>query len=118
MKNLIFYYSAMKGAKSMLLIQRAYNYNENGKKTLVMKPAKDTKGDHYLISRNGSKREVDVLLGEKERLISEQYIDKLLETDVILVDEAQFLSSLQVEELWKISKAYDKDVMCYGLRTF
>ena len=117
MKNLIFYYSAMKGAKSMLLIQRAYNYNENGKKTLVMKPAKDTKGDHYLISRNGSKREVDVLLGEKERLISEQYIDKLLETDVILVDEAQFLSSLQVEELWKISKAYDKDVMCYGLRT-
>ncbi len=59
----------------------------------------------------------DIILGESEKLLSEQYIDKLLETDVILVDEAQFLSAGQVEELWQITKEFDKSVMCYGLRT-
>jgi thymidine kinase len=36
--------------------------------------------------------------------------------DVLVVDEAQFLTPLQVKELWAISKELDKPVLAFGLR--
>ncbi len=117
MENLTFYYSAMKGAKSMLIMQRAYNYKENGLNVLLVKSAIDTKGGSFLESRNGAKMEVDILLGKGEKLLSEKYANKVLETDYILIDEAQLLEPEQVEELWKISKVSNIGIICYGLRT-
>ena len=115
MSKLYFRYGAMNCGKSTLLMQVAHNYEENNKKVIVIKSETDTKGGNYLESRIGAKRKVDILINEKESFL--KYIKDLKKTDCILVDEAQFLTSKQVEELWKVTKEYDIPVICYGLKT-
>ena len=115
MSKLYFRYGAMNCGKSTLLMQVAHNYEENNKKVIVIKSETDTKGGNYLESRIGAKRKVDILINEKESF--QNYIKYFKKTDCILVDEAQFLTSKQVEELWKVTKEYDIPVICYGLKT-
>ena len=104
MANLEFRYGPMNSGKSMALLQMAYNYEENNKKVVLIKPSIDTKGEDYLVSRIGPKRKVDIKLLENESLLCDKYIKSILKADAILVDEAQFLTKKQVEELWIISK--------------
>ena len=92
-----------------------YNYDENGYKVLVLKPKIDTKGEDYIVSRVGVSRKVDYLI-DKEDSIVDLIKSDLGDTKSIFVDEAQFLSKKQVDELFLISKVFDKDVICYGLR--
>lgn len=40
-----FRYGAMNAGKSTILLQTAYNYEEKGKKVILLKPSIDTKGD-------------------------------------------------------------------------
>ena len=115
MSKLYFRYGAMNCGKSSALMQVAYNYEQNNKKVIVIKSEIDTKGDNYLESRIGLKRKVDILLKENESI--EKYYDKLDEISCILVDEAQFLSEKQVDELYYITKYYNIPVICYGLKT-
>lgn len=117
MANLEYRYGPMNSGKSMAILQMAYNYEENDKKVLLIKSIVDTKGNDYLISRIGPKRKVDIKLGEDEYLLSDKYKNKLKNIDAILVDEAQFLTAKQVEELWYISKRLNIAVICFGLRT-
>lgn len=117
MEKLTFYYSAMEGGKSNNILPIAYNYEKNGQKVILLKSGKDTKGDDYLVSRVGGKRKVDIVLSEDESLLSEKYCDKVLECDYIIVDEVQFLTPIQVEELWRISELTNIHVICFGLKT-
>ena len=116
MAKMHFKYATMNSGKSIDLIRTSYNYEENGYKVLIIKPAVDTKGENYITSRIGLKRKVDLLL-----LYSDSVLDilkgKLDNISCILIDEAQFLSTKQVEDLFLISKACDVPVLCYGLRT-
>ncbi len=43
MAKLYFYYSAMNAGKTTTLLQSAYNYHERGMRTLILKPAIDTR---------------------------------------------------------------------------
>lgn len=115
MSKLYFRYGAMNCGKSSALMQVAYNYEQNNKKVIVIKSEIDTKGNNYLESRIGLKRKVDILLKENESI--EKYYDKLDEISCILVDEAQFLSEKQIDELYYITKYYNIPVICYGLKT-
>lgn len=117
MANLEFRYGPMNSGKSMALLQMAYNYEENNKKVVLIKSSIDTKGEDYLVSRIGPKRKVDIKLLENESLFCDKYIKSILKTDAILVDEAQFLTKKQVEELWIISKKHNISVICFGLKT-
>ena len=107
----------MNCGKSTVLMQVAHNYNENNKKVVIIKSSIDTKADDQVESRIGLRRKVDVLIDHDKSL--ESYYDKWQEEDIrcILVDEAQFLSTNQVNELWIYSKLYDTPVICYGLKT-
>ncbi len=116
MSKISMYYSAMNGGKTSTLLQTAYNYEDRGKQVLIIKSEIDTKGDDTIVSRNGLARKVDILLSPDEALI-ENYADKLCKANVILVDEAQFLTPSQVDELWHLAELYDKIVNCYGLKT-
>lgn len=116
MAKLYFRYGTMNSGKSSILMQVAYNYEENNKKVIVIKPRIDTKGGDKLSSRIGLKRKVDILLRESESLITDKNILDL-KPDCILVDEAQFLTEKQIEELWVIAKMYNISVVCFGLRT-
>ena len=116
MSKLYFRYGAMNCGKSSALMQVAHNYEENNKKVLVIKSKIDTKADDRLSSRIGLERKVDILI-DKNASFEKYFEDWDNNVDCILVDEAQFLSEKQVEELWLVTKMYDIPVICYGLKT-
>ena len=111
-----FRYGAMNAGKSTILLQTAYNYEEKGKKVVVLKPSVDTKGDEKIVSRIGLERKVDYLIGNNDSIIS-KLGDNLSSLSCILVDEVQFLKRKQVDELFYISKMMDIPVIAFGLRT-
>lgn len=115
MAKLYFMYGAMNSGKSTRLMQDVHNFKERDQKVLVIKSSIDKKAGSKLSSRIGIELDVDILLEEKETLGS--YQDKLLNVNAIFVDEAQFLTETQVEELWKIAKIMDIRVFCYGLKS-
>lgn len=80
----------------------------------MIKPEVDKKGDTNIVSRLGIERKVDIILKREDTIIDKLDMEKL---HSIVVDEAQFLTPKQVEELWLISKLYDIPVMAYGLKT-
>lgn len=116
MAKLYFRYGSMNSGKSSVLMQVAYNYEENNKKVIVIKPIVDTKGGNKLSSRIGLKRKVDVLLKRSDSVIENTNILEV-KPDCILVDEAQFLTRNQIDELWYIAKTHEIPVVCFGLRT-
>ena len=116
MAKLYFRYGAMNSGKSTLLLQTAHNYEERGMKIIIIKPSCDTKSENRISSRLGAEREVEVLLKSNEdiyKIIKEKYKN----ISCILVDEAQFLTKEQVDQLLKITVYLDIPVIAYGLRT-
>ena len=113
MSKLYFNYGAMNSGKSTALLQVAHNYEQQGMKVLIIKPAIDTKAEDRVSSRLGIERKVDVLLTKSGIIVNEMKDVP----DAILVDEAEFLTRKQVDELYAITKEYDVPVLCYGLRT-
>lgn len=114
MAKMHFKYASMNSGKSIDLIRIAHNYEENGYKVLIISP--QISSSSLISSRVGISREADVNL-----LYSDNIFEKLKglleDVSVILVDEAHFLSSKQVYDLFAITKALDIPVICYGLRT-
>ncbi|HEV7565849.1 MAG: thymidine kinase [Leifsonia sp.] len=124
MAKLYFRFGAMNSGKSTAMLQAAYNYEERGHRVLLTKPAVDTKGDMGILSRLGVTRDVDFVLTpdadaygkfqhDRERVI------KRFNRDVscLLVDEAQFLSEAQVDDLLRIAILENIPVIAYGIRT-
>ena len=99
----------------MQLLQVAYNYEERGQKVCVMKPATDTKNGKKLLTRIGPERETDFCFGREDNLY-ELVAKNYAEVACVLVDEAQFLTKEQVDQLLKITIKLNIPVMAYGLR--
>lgn len=117
MAKLNFKYGTMNSGKSIDLMRTAYNYEENGFNTLVLKPMIDTKGIDMLDSRIGLKRKVDILI-PKDSMVTPLVLEKLNKNlACIFVDEVQFLSKNQIDELFILTKKLDIPIICYGLRT-
>ena len=114
MAKLYFRYGAMNCGKTTLLLQTAYNYEERGMKVLIFKPKIDTKGNNDIVSRLGINRNVDYVISNKDKITD--CINKNELPAAIIVDEAQFLTTNQVNELYEISKKLDIPVLTYGLR--
>jgi len=114
MKKLHFKYATMNSGKSIDLIRTAHNYEENGFQVLIIKPSIDTKGEDYIESRVGLRRKTDILLKKDDSVLDR--IKSLENISCILVDEAQFLTKTQVDDLYFITKKYNIPVLCYGLR--
>ena len=116
MAKLYFFYGAMNSGKTTRILQCAYNYEEQGMKPIIMKPKIDTKGEGYIVSRIGSKWKVDYLIDNKDN-IYDIIVEKYTNVDLIIVDEAQFLTEKQVNQLMDAVVDLDISIMCYGLRT-
>ncbi len=116
MNKLYYRYGAMNSGKTTLLLQVAHNYEEREMKVLILKPGIDTKGDNKIVTRIGLSREVDHLILPDEDL--SVYL-KSISNDIscVLVDESQFLSKEQIDELYKFTKLKNISVICYGLRS-
>ena len=116
MSKLYFRYGAMNSGKTTLLLQVAHNYEERGMKVVILKPGIDTKGDDKIVTRIGLKRKVDHIVKNDKKLIN--YLCTLpLDVVCVLVDEAQFLTRDQVDDLFMFTKLKNIPVICYGLRS-
>ena len=115
MAYLNFYYATMGSGKTMDLLRTAYNYEENDKKILVLKPLIDTKGGDRIVTRIGLERKVDFLINKDDN-IANLLAGNIEDVSAIFVDEAQFLTPDQVKQLFEIAHAMGIDVICYGLR--
>ena len=119
MAKLYFRYGAMNCGKSTALIQVNYNYRERNMNTVIIKPAADTKGTDRVISRLNVERKVDILSTSKDNLyvMIENWQREKGPVHCVLVDEAQFLTHSQVDQLFEVAVIQDISVICYGLRT-
>lgn len=109
----------MNCGKSTALIQVAYNYRERGMNSVIIKPKTDTKEIDRVVSRLDVARRADILSNENDDLFLMIEDWRRLKGPVhcVLVDEAQFLSSLQVDQLFRVAVLQGVPVICYGLRT-
>jgi thymidine kinase len=120
--KLYFRYGAMNSGKSTALLQAAFNYEERGQRVLLAKPAADTKGEHAIVSRLGVTRATDLVV-EPGASMLRAFVHATGGAPggdavaCLLVDEAQFLSSEQVDDLLRIAVLHDVPVLAYGIRT-
>lgn len=117
MAKLRFYYGTMGGAKSLRLLTTAYNFQEKNLNFIVLKPACDTRdGNDVISSRIGLKRPCLALYPQDSvHLIVENYKNlNNNQLNWLLLDEAQFLTEKQVDELANIVDTLNVDVMCFG----
>lgn len=101
--------------KTMQLLQVAFNYEERGQKVCVIKPATDTKNGKKLLTRIGPERETDFCFNRRVNLftkIAKEYSG----VNCVLVDEAQFLTEKQVDQLLQVVVKLNIPVIAYGLR--
>ncbi len=115
MAKLYFRYGAMGCGKTMQLLQVAFNYEERGHKVCVIKPKTDTKHGTKLYTRIGPERETDFCF-DRNMDLYQTITKKYKNVQCVLVDEAQFLTPKQVDELMLITINLNIPVMCYGLR--
>ena len=124
MAKLYFRYGAMNSGKSTAMLQAAFNYEERGQQVLLAKPSVDTRGDGAIVSRLGVSRPVDFVITpdddvysvferERSRVLARTGVD----VSCLLVDEAQFLSETQVDDLLRIAIIEGVPVLAYGIRT-
>ncbi len=115
MAQLYFRYGAMGCGKTMQLLQVAFNYEERGQKVCVIKPSLDTKNGSKLLTRIGPERETDFTFSKTQNIfkrIASNYAD----CSCILVDEAQFMTPAQVDQLMQVVVELDIPVIAFGLR--
>ena len=109
MAKLYFRYGAMGSSKTANAIMVQYNYTERGQKVLMVKPQLDNRdGERTVLSRCGLSAEC-VFMEELPGIDVRQY-------DCVIVDEAQFLTKDQVQQLVHIVDELNVPVICYGLR--
>lgn len=118
MAQLYFYYSAMNAGKSTSLLQSSYNYQERGMRTLVLTAAIDHRfGVGKVSSRIGLTSQAELYNEATDLLdlIGEEHRAQTLHC--VLIDESQFLTRVQMEQLTDVVDRLDIPVLCYGLRT-
>ena len=110
----------MGSAKTAMLLTSAYNFEERGMAYRCFKPVTDTRDKKNVIrSRIGIERVCSWIYPETNMYeeISQHPCDDGSLPGWILIDEAQFLSAEQVDQLAAVVDEYGINVVCYGLRT-
>lgn len=116
--KLYWIYATMNSGKSLQLMSVAHNMDERNVPSLTIKPEIDTRdGENQIYSRIGISRPCITFSPDENlyELVKSQ--ENINELKWIFVDEAQFLTEEQVDQLSDVVDIFDINVMCYGLRT-
>ncbi len=108
----------MNAGKSTSLLQSAHNYREQGMHVALYTAAIDDRfGKGVIRSRIGLQEPASLYDAHTRFLkpIRQHHLDTPLAC--VLVDEAQFLSRHQVDELACVVDELDIPVLCFGIRT-
>ncbi|NEW07016.1 thymidine kinase [Paenibacillus sp. SYP-B3998] len=113
MAKLYFRYGTMNSGKSIEVLRVAHNYEEQGKKVLLLTPVVDDRfGVGKVVSRIGMQKSA-IVVDDKLDMIE---LTRAEQPNCILVDEAQFLNKSQVGQLIEIVDHLNIPVIAYGLR--
>lgn len=123
MSKLFYYYGSMASAKTLRLLSTAYNFEEKNVQIMVLKPALDTRdGEGIIRSRAGLERKCvmidkDMNLYKAIKAYKNVLAAQLETLKWVIIDECQFLTEDQVNQLSDVVDFLDVSVMCFGLRT-
>ena len=121
MAKLYFRYAAMNAGKSTSLLQAAFNYEERGMSVVLLTAELDNRqAQGKIASRLGLARDALTFNSSHsiaERIAAAQLQTRAVKLSCVLIDEAQFLTRAQVEELHRWTHTHHTPVMCYGLRS-
>ena len=110
----------MGSAKTALLLTTAYNFEERHMDYLCLKPVIDTREARNVIrSRIGIERECLWIYPTTDlyQMVTDLFAKEGKFVGWFLIDEAQFLTARQVDQLSRVVDDYGSNVICYGLRT-
>lgn len=113
--KLIFNFGTVSSSKSMTLLSTLYNYRKVGWNAITVKPALDTRSELIETRAHVPPQKADIVIDKDESFYD--YQREVNSADVILVDECQFLTVSQIDELRNITLDRDIDIICFGLRT-
>ena len=117
MAKLYFKYGAMGSSKTAQALITRYNYEENNMPVWLIKPSADTRdGAQILRSRIGLEAEVAVMTPQMD-IYQEFSQTKAGNCHAVIVDECQFMTPEQIDQLRAIVNDFNIPVMCFGLRT-
>lgn len=117
MAKLYFKYGAMGSSKTAQALITRYNYEENDLRVWLIKPSADNRdGEAVIRSRIGLEGVAQILSPEAD-VLEIFRTEQLGQCDVIIVDECQFLTEAQIDQLRAIVDEHNVPVMCFGLRT-
>ena len=117
MAKLYFKYGAMGSSKTAQALITKYNYEENDLNVWLIKPSADTRDGAAIIrSRIGLEAQCQVITPQMDiyQLFCAQ---RKGSCDVIIVDECQFMTPAQIDQLRVIVDEFNVPVLCFGLRT-
>lgn len=112
--KMYFYYGVMGSSKTANALMMRFNMEEHGKRVVLLKPSIDNRdGLTTVKSRIGLSAEA-LVVKTTEKIVDT--IGNMYDYDILIVDEAQFLTKSQVDEL-RVMVDNGVYVYCYGLKT-
>jgi thymidine kinase len=119
MAKLYFYYASMNAGKSTTLLQADFNYRERGMRTMLFTAAVDGRAGHGVVaSRLGVEAAATPFDATTDiAALAQAEHRAAAPLACILVDEAQFLTAAQVDQLAHLADTIGIPVLAYGLRT-
>ncbi|GGD56245.1 thymidine kinase [Erythrobacter arachoides] len=117
MAKLYFYYASMNAGKSTTLLQADFNYRERGMATMLWTAAIDTRSNCAIASRIGLEADANRYTPGTDLWREVMARHAAAPLSCVLIDEAQFLTAVQVWQCARLADAADIPVLCYGLRT-
>ena len=116
MAKLYFKFGAMGCSKTAQALITKFNYEERNMKAVLLKPAIDDRDGADIVKSRIGLYERAVAVKEDENLY-ELYNTRFPDCDAVIVDECQFLTPEQVDQLSLITMEKDVPVLCFGLST-
>ena len=117
MSKLYFKYGTMGAAKTAEALICKYRYEETGQIVHLLKPDKATRDDKDGVLTVRTRIGLSSPATSVQDFLAGDCVNEAKSYDVIIVDEAQFLTSDEVDKLAKICDETDTPVICYGLKT-
>ena len=123
--KLRYYFGTMNSLKSGTLLTKAYQFKEAGSEVILMKPAFDTRNEGVIQSRAITSSQSCYVFDKDKDLFQFVYSimgqllteGKNLNQVVVFVDEVNFITPEQVEQLWRLTRSpYKINVFAYGLK--
>lgn len=128
---LFFNFGTMDAGKSALLIREYKRLKSEGENVLVWNSELDERHEGFVSSRNPKLEDVQSSLYKNTTNLFNKFFIELAKRGwtihdtqsagkpgtTLLVDEAQFLTAQQVDQLSMLAEYEDVTIKCYGLRT-